>query len=212
MTGRSSWRAWGRLYVGGADVDWAGFDREYARKKVPLPNYPFERQRYWLEPRVKRLRKKPGYRFLPPPANRTVETVFKSNNGKHENNGNGNNIKKLPSVTRPEKLHPSRAAPTMNRSEELNQEILLNTDPAKRKQVLEDFMQKQTARILGMDPSRLGLDQPLDTLGLDSLMAMELKNSLEVQARCNAFRLRKSLTRPNDLQPCRRSARVAGRT
>ena len=29
------------------------------------------------------------------------------------------------------------------------------------------------------DPARLSLDQPLDTTGLDSLMAMELKNSLE---------------------------------
>jgi acyl carrier protein len=44
---------------------------------------------------------------------------------------------------------------------------------------LEDFIQRNAARILGMDAARLDLDQPLDTVGLDSLMAIELKNSLE---------------------------------
>ena len=37
----------GRLYVGGFDVDWDGFDRDYARRKVSLPTYPFQRKRYW---------------------------------------------------------------------------------------------------------------------------------------------------------------------
>ena len=38
-----------RLYVRGADVDWAGFDRPYQRRRVALPTYPFERQRCWIE-------------------------------------------------------------------------------------------------------------------------------------------------------------------
>lgn len=37
------------LYVSGLDVDWSGFDRDYRRRKVALPTYPFQRQRYWLE-------------------------------------------------------------------------------------------------------------------------------------------------------------------
>jgi len=39
----------GRLYVRGARVDWAGFDRDYRRKKVSLPTYPFQRERYWID-------------------------------------------------------------------------------------------------------------------------------------------------------------------
>jgi myxalamid-type polyketide synthase MxaB len=39
----------GELYVQGVAVDWLGFDRDYARSKVVLPTYPFQRQRYWLE-------------------------------------------------------------------------------------------------------------------------------------------------------------------
>jgi acyl transferase domain-containing protein/acyl carrier protein len=43
--------ALGSLYVQGAEVNWAGYDEPYARRRVPLPTYPFERQRYWVEAR-----------------------------------------------------------------------------------------------------------------------------------------------------------------
>src|SRR5262249_55761791 len=39
----------GALYVRGVSVDWAGFDRDYPRRRVVLPTYPFQRQRYWVE-------------------------------------------------------------------------------------------------------------------------------------------------------------------
>lgn len=41
----------GRLWLEGAKVDWNGFYRNQRRHRVPLPTYPFERQRYWVEPR-----------------------------------------------------------------------------------------------------------------------------------------------------------------
>ncbi|WP_414588370.1 alpha/beta fold hydrolase [Scytonema sp. PCC 10023] len=40
----------GQLYVQGAKVDWSGFDRDYLRRKVMLPTYPFQRQLYPREP------------------------------------------------------------------------------------------------------------------------------------------------------------------
>jgi amino acid adenylation domain-containing protein len=40
----------GRLWLAGAQVDWAGFHRHERRCKVPMPTYPFERKRYWVEP------------------------------------------------------------------------------------------------------------------------------------------------------------------
>jgi len=53
--GQSDWRpmleSLGALYVRGAEVDWAGFDKPYERRRVSLPTYPFERQRYWLDAR-----------------------------------------------------------------------------------------------------------------------------------------------------------------
>ncbi|HEX6289409.1 MAG TPA: amino acid adenylation domain-containing protein [Herpetosiphonaceae bacterium] len=42
--------ALGRLWLAGVAVDWAALYAE-RRRRVPLPTYPFERQRYWIEPR-----------------------------------------------------------------------------------------------------------------------------------------------------------------
>ncbi|HXC26243.1 MAG TPA: type I polyketide synthase [Gemmatimonadaceae bacterium] len=39
----------GQLYVRGADVDWSGYDAPYQRRRIALPTYPFQRQRYWVE-------------------------------------------------------------------------------------------------------------------------------------------------------------------
>jgi amino acid adenylation domain-containing protein len=41
----------GRLWLAGAEVDWDGFHAREQRRRVPLPLYPFERQRYWIDGR-----------------------------------------------------------------------------------------------------------------------------------------------------------------
>ena len=40
----------GRLWLAGVMPDWAAFYADEVRFRVPLPTYPFERQRYWIEP------------------------------------------------------------------------------------------------------------------------------------------------------------------
>lgn len=40
----------GQLWLAGGKVDWSGFYAQEQRYRVPLPTYPFERQRYWIEP------------------------------------------------------------------------------------------------------------------------------------------------------------------
>jgi myxalamid-type polyketide synthase MxaB len=40
----------GALYTQGAAIDWPGYERDFGpRRKLALPTYPFQRQRYWLE-------------------------------------------------------------------------------------------------------------------------------------------------------------------
>ena len=40
----------GQLWLTGAEVDWSGFSAHERRHRLPLPTYPFERQRYWIDP------------------------------------------------------------------------------------------------------------------------------------------------------------------
>jgi acyl transferase domain-containing protein/NADP-dependent 3-hydroxy acid dehydrogenase YdfG/acyl carrier protein len=40
----------GRLWLEGVEVDWDGLYENQARRRVPLPAYPFERQRFWIAP------------------------------------------------------------------------------------------------------------------------------------------------------------------
>jgi len=49
--GQNDWecilQSLGRLYVSGAAVDWQAFEQYSRCRRVALPTYPFERQRYW---------------------------------------------------------------------------------------------------------------------------------------------------------------------
>lgn len=40
----------GRLWLAGVEIDWSGFYAQERRHRLPLPTYPFERQRYWIQP------------------------------------------------------------------------------------------------------------------------------------------------------------------
>lgn len=42
--------ALGKLWLAGVSVDWAGFHPHENRRRIPLPTYPFERKRFWVEP------------------------------------------------------------------------------------------------------------------------------------------------------------------
>ena len=44
----------GRLWLAGVSFDWRRFHAGSQRRHVPLPTYPFERQRYWIEAQQER--------------------------------------------------------------------------------------------------------------------------------------------------------------
>ncbi|SEG59071.1 type I polyketide synthase [Paenibacillus sp. UNC499MF] len=39
----------GRLWLSGIDIDWTGYYARERRRRIELPTYPMERQRYWLD-------------------------------------------------------------------------------------------------------------------------------------------------------------------
>jgi acyl transferase domain-containing protein len=42
--------AMGRLWLAGVNINWEAYYINGYRKRIPLPTYPFQRQRYWIEP------------------------------------------------------------------------------------------------------------------------------------------------------------------
>jgi len=64
-------------------------------------------------------------------------------------------------------------------------EALLAAQPLERRQMLQSYVSEQVARVLGLSPAKLDLQQSLSHLGLDSLMAVELKNRIAVDLKVN---------------------------
>jgi amino acid adenylation domain-containing protein len=50
----------GRLWLTGVEIDWQAFQGEERRHRVPLPSYPFQRQRFWVDAPRQRATQKPA--------------------------------------------------------------------------------------------------------------------------------------------------------
>ena len=62
---------------------------------------------------------------------------------------------------------------------------LLAAEPVERLQLIQSYLTDLVARVLGQSSSKVDLQQPLSNLGLDSLMAVELKNRIAMDLGVN---------------------------
>jgi acyl carrier protein len=72
-------------------------------------------------------------------------------------------------------------APTASNvaSQEISRNMLLAAEPEERSLIVETYLRQHLARVTGLTTDELDPHQSLNTLGLDSLMAVELKNRIE---------------------------------
>jgi acyl carrier protein len=89
------------------------------------------------------------------------------------------------------KVHPMRVSPRLAHLTEAALgddgeaqgislvDALLAVDPAERQQFVSTQIRDQLARVLGMSPAKVDIEQPLLNLGLDSLMAVEIGNQIQ---------------------------------
>lgn len=67
------------------------------------------------------------------------------------------------------------------RQQGLTRDLLLSTEPSARAQLLVDYLRETASRILGLGQTALDPRRPLNAMGLDSLMAIELKNAIQTK-------------------------------
>lgn len=143
-----------RLYVQGADIDWAGFDKDYTRARARLPLYPFDKVRCWHDFGTATPFAAAG--AAPTPA--------------------AGNTPDLPKQGR------TGAVPVRGWASSLpSAEDLLRAQPAERTGAMITELLRSVQRALGAGSATVDPEAPLSGLGLDSLMAVELRN--EIQAR-----------------------------
>jgi len=61
-------------------------------------------------------------------------------------------------------------------------DLLTAVQPGERQAIVISHLREQIAKVLGMSATKLDLDQPINNMGLDSLMMVELKNRIEKEA------------------------------
>lgn len=145
----------GLLHVAGYPVDWAAFDQDYARNRLVLPTYPFQRERCWFEsPDAARQRAA----ARPTLAAQAEPGLLDSD---------------APLVADSAQPAPATASRTPTRDE------VLAALPEDRPGLLQTAIRSHIARVLGLDARRITPDSHLNNLGLDSIMAIELKSAVE---------------------------------
>ena len=56
---------------------------------------------------------------------------------------------------------------------------MLAAGPDERRELLESYLRTEIARVLQVEPARLDVDQPLNEVGLDSLMVLDIRKRIE---------------------------------
>ncbi|MFZ5515898.1 MAG: amino acid adenylation domain-containing protein [Candidatus Zhuqueibacterota bacterium] len=74
---------------------------------------------------------------------------------------------------------PAPEAKKPKESAKLSKQAVLAAEPKDRQKLVESQLQAELAKVLGLSPNRVDGKQPVNNLGLDSIMAIELKNKIE---------------------------------
>nr|WP_293093854.1 beta-ketoacyl synthase N-terminal-like domain-containing protein [Okeania sp. SIO2F4] len=170
----------GELYVRGAEIDWVGVDQDYTRQKVTLPTYPFQRQRYWVKTAIvdsshdtQSPQFSTGHKSNIQSLINYLKTTGRFSDSELKIFDKVQDILDNNFVTELDDLENPKTD-----SEFI--QILEKTPQKERQSLLIDYLQNQIATVLGLPPSELpDPDIGFFEMGMDSLMAVELKKRLE---------------------------------
>jgi len=149
----------GELYVRGVSVNWQGFDQGYSRRRLRVPTYPFQRERYWL-PENKNQKENRPFVEKQVSGEMMASAVLEEGTGEEvsEDQAHANNIE----VT-------------------AFQNALLSADPTRRQDQIKQHLSQLVAKILGIPLPELDPKTSLVVQGLESLRSFELRNTIQME-------------------------------
>ena len=150
----------GALYANGLNVDW---HRLYPgrRRWVDLPTYPWQTRRCWIEPApIGPITSQ----AVPSPVVQAEMPTDRSSAAVRPDQSAEIEPAQVCSSVVPELLQAVREAPA-----------------EQKLQRLQDYLRGQIAHTLGTDAARIDPEYPVTQLGIDSLMAIEIKNRVEAE-------------------------------
>lgn len=199
----------GELYRQGATVTWPSLAQSATRRKVTLPTYPFQRQRYWHDAPTSRARRTTppdalDLRTLVADADIDQLTQLLVATGKLpkviKRLAAGYDATAAPTVTSgapSEKVVTTSAHPYTNGANghvaaglptpivaggmapHNIRQQLATADAAARQNLLRTWLQSTTAQMLGYQAEQLTADLGPGLLGMDSLLVLELRSRIE---------------------------------
>jgi acyl transferase domain-containing protein len=171
--GETIGRSLAELYVQGAKVDWHGFDRPFRRRRVALPTYPFQRERYWIEPRN-------GVHLTEPSKQDDASVDGALRRLAEQGLVSESALAALPELLTLLDLQRRAVSveesSTQSATDGLLREQLARTPHEDHRAVLEDFLRVLIAEALGLQPSQIDRTTSWPSLGLNSIMALSLRN------------------------------------
>ncbi|MEH1847548.1 MAG: beta-ketoacyl synthase N-terminal-like domain-containing protein [Nostoc sp.] len=188
-----------QLYVRGVAVDWKAFDAEYPQNRVVLPTYPFQRQSYWIETsgemaaglttQHQNRMQASGISAIEPELElQALEQLLQQQFTPEQVgvlNVNWSLFKQLYQIGRQRLLLEEIEVEPLETQLSNSQAIAETLQQIKvaslieREKLLLKYLKDEILKVLKMSASQVDVQQPLNTMGLDSLMALELRNRLQ---------------------------------
>lgn len=142
-----------KLYCMGESIQWSEFEKGSTGRKIPLPTYPFQRKSYWSEA------------IIPTrPVDYTSENIYEDKRKVYTNKSS------------------TIASSTDNIKKDINTELVEKLNSVTLQEgidILHAYIKVMLSGLLNIAPSDMDITESLWDMGVDSIMAIVIKNRIE---------------------------------